>query len=309
MFKNLRNKFALTIITVSTTIIVLSFSLIFVITTDSIHKNRPLPPEGPNYTTEVKEIVDKHVFEDREKIVNTLLINLIVTGLALELIISFFAFLLAEKYIAPVRQAYESQKTFIANASHEIKTPLAAIEANLEAANIKNNHWIENIEYEVKKNSSLNSELLILAKNDLITEKQTAEEVNLKKLIGDSLNKATPRLDNKNLNFKGKKAIVKIQRNDLLQIFEIFLDNAIKYSNKKISVISTEKYIEIINDGQTIEEKELDKIFNRFYQIDKSSDGVGLGLSIASSIAKRNKWKIIPKSTDKTTSFKLIFKS
>ena len=57
------------------------------------------------------------------------------------------------------------------------------------------------------------------------------------------------------------------------------------------------------NDGTLISEKDLAHIFDRFYQADKSAEGVGLGLSIAKTLADRNNWKISAKSTDSETEF------
>lgn len=309
MFKKLRNKFALTIILISSIIISMSLSLVYFLAANSAENRNPFPKNAPDYTKEVRTIIDEHIHGERKEYLSSLSISLLSTGITLEIIIAIVSFILADKYIEPVKNAYEAQKEFIANASHEIKTPIAAIQANLEAADIKNNHWINNVEFETKKIAALNTELLLLAKNDLITQKASQEEVEIKNLIIKNIEKIRPRIENKKLTFTGKSKKIKIAKNDFEQILNILLDNAIKYSDKNISVVLTEKTLEIKNDGKTIKKNELEKIFERFYQTDKSSEGVGLGLSIAKTISDRNNWQLSATSTKSTTTFKLVFKS
>ena len=94
---------------------------------------------------------------------------------------------------------------------------------------------------------------------------------------------------------------------DLTQIVDILLDNAVKYSKSSIVVKITTKEIVITNDGKTIAPDKIKKIFDRFYQTDKTAEGSGLGLAIAKSIADQNNWKLFAKSNKKITSFSLVF--
>ena len=205
-----------------------------------------------------------------------------------------------------MREAYESQKVFIANASHEIKTPLAAISANLEAADIHDNKWISNVENETAKLAALNSELLMLARTDLVTSREATLQ-NISTIVDDTIKSFNPRMQNLNFSEKiVKNEKTKINREDFTQILSILFDNAIKYANKKIQVELNENKFTIKNDGAKISEQDLPKIFDRFYQTDKTAEGVGLGLSIAKSLADRNGWKLTAKS-DKMTEFTLTF--
>ena len=84
------------------------------------------------------------------------------------------------------------------------------------------------------------------------------------------------------------------------------MDNAIKYCDKEIVLKVSEHELMIENDGAKIPREKLEHVFERFYQVDKSMEGVGLGLSIAKVTAERNDWKLVAESDEKTR-FKLSF--
>ena len=314
MFKKLRNKLILINLGITTLVIVVAFTMIYVIFTKTA-ENRPLKmPDMPaNSEIRLEEIPDDwetiinfNVRQEKESAAQNLLITLISSGLAIEIVVALISYFMAEEAIKPVREAYEAQKVFIANASHEIKTPLAAISANLEAADIKGNKWISNIEIETTKLTNLNNELLKLARTDLM-ESGATEELELGALTNRVLDSFEPRLGSKKLvrkiNLSGK---VKINISDFEQILSILMDNAVKYSDKKIVVELDEHSLKISNDGAKIPADKITHVFDRFYQVDKSAEGVGLGLSIAKSMADKNHWKLSAKS-DKMTTFLLVF--
>ncbi len=308
MFKKLRNRLVLINLGITSIVIVVIFTTIYLVATHSANQRPPMPENQINiYTDDFENIIKVTIENEKQAAARDLLIMLIVSGVAIEVIVAFVSYYLAEEAIKPVREAYESQKVFIANASHEIKTPLAAISANLEAADIKGNKWISNVEKETAKLTELNNELLILARTDLVNEARV-EEVDLGKVLNESLKSFEPRMDGikmtKNLNISGK---VKINKNDFLQIFNILMDNAVKYCNKKIRIELDDHNLIISNDGAKIPKKDLEHIFERFYQVDKTADGVGLGLSIAKATAERNGWTLSAASEKGLTSFKLNF--
>ena len=80
-----------------------------------------------------------------------------------------------------------------------------------------------------------------------------------------------------------------------------------KSCNQTIDLKLTTKKLIITNDGATIPANKLPHIFDRFYQVDKSSSGSGLGLAIAASLAKRNNWQLDASSTSQTTTFELKY--
>ena len=308
MFNKLRNKLIWINLGITTIVIVAAFAAIYISAINSA--NRRPPMQENNYTVvsdDFEKMINVTVERERQAAAQDLLIMLIVAGVAIEIIVAIISYFLAEEAIKPVKEAYVAQKVFIANASHEIKTPLAAITANLEAADIKGNRWINNVAVETEKLANLNGELLELARTDLVENVDT-REVNLNTVIAEVLESFESRLFE--IDFKKTISMdsdkVRTNPEDFAQILRILLDNAIKYCDDKIRLKVDGNELVVSNDGAKISEKDLPHVFERFYQVDKSADGVGLGLSIAKSLADRNGWTISAKSS-KMTEFKLVF--
>lgn len=316
MFKKLRNKLIWINLGITSVVIIIVFTTIYLFSTNSA-SNRPPVIQSTTFTRQnsnsgvttedVQQIVIDSLHIEKEAAAKQLLSVLIISGIAIELAVALVSYFLAEQAIRPIREAYESQKIFIANASHEIKTPLAAISANLEAADIHGNKWIANVEREADKLAALNNELLTLARTDLVKESVT-EDVNLKSLARKTIDSFLPRMDgikfSEQISVHGK---VRLSVADFTQIFGILMDNAIKYSEHQITLQLTNHELTIANDGATISESDSAHIFERFYQADKSAEGVGLGLSIAKSLADRNGWSLTASSTNALTTFTLKF--
>lgn len=310
MFRKLRNKLIFINLGITSLVVVIVFTVIYVSSTRIADNRPPMPSDGKlefDFSQDVEDFVEMSITVERQTAARDLLVTLVISGVAIEIMVAFISYFLAEESIKPVREAYEAQKVFIANASHEIKTPLAAIAANLEAADIKNNRWISNVEKETAKLTALNGELLTLARTDLVNT-VNLEEVDLGAVLNREIKTFEPRLNGidfeKNIATSEK---IKINVADLVQIFNILLDNAIKYCDKKISVNLAGRELVVKNDGTMISEKDLAHIFDRFYQADKSAEGVGLGLSIAKALADRNNWKISAKSSSGETEFVVKF--
>ena len=307
MFRKLRNKLIFINLGITSLVVVIVFTVIYISSTRIADNRPPMPNDRrEEFSEDVENFVEKSIAAERQTAARDLLITLIISGVAIEIMVAFISYFLADEAIKPVREAYEAQKVFIANASHEIKTPLAAISANLEAADIKNNRWISNVEKETAKLTILNGELLTLARTDLVNT-VILEEVDLGAALNREIKTFEPRLNRIDFEKKIPSEKIKINVADLLQIFNILLDNAIKYCDKKIRVNLAGRELVVKNDGALISEKDLAHIFDRFYQADKSAEGVGLGLSIAKTLADRNGWKISVKSSDSETEFVVKF--
>lgn len=104
--------------------------------------------------------------------------TLIFGGVAL-VVFFLLAYYLAGRIVAPLEESYERQKQFISDAGHELKTPVAVINANLELLSRKTgeNQWLSNIQYENERMSALITQLLDLARAENITPPMEALEL------------------------------------------------------------------------------------------------------------------------------------
>lgn len=202
--------------------------------------------------------------------------------------------------IKPAEEAFLKQKQFIADASHELKTPIAVIGANIDVleSEIKGNKWLDYIKAENKRMGELVKDLLYLAKNDAGRNEMTFSDFDFSNAVENSVLpfEVVAFEAEKTLEFDIQKEITcNGDEKSLKQVFIILLDNALKNSENgaKITIRAYTEGPRIIykvrNTGSGIKKDELEKIFLRFYRSDSSrvrkTGGSGLGLSIARAIA------------------------
>lgn len=312
MFHKLRNRLVLINTVITTIVLVIAFATIYIVAQNSTAK-RPIPRGGPDFSQHDMSIMEERVRDERRASLNSLLISLMTVGAAVEVAVFLASYCLAEIAIRPVREAYEAQKIFIANASHEIKTPLAAITANLEAASIEDNKWIDNVNNELQLLNRLNQEMLDLARADSAeiagTQKQT---VVVKDVFEEIANSFASKIRQSGIELeiivKPEAERIVLAEGDFRQTITILLDNAIKYGDKEVILEYNKRTVCVANDGTSIPEKQLEHVFERFYQVDKSAEGSGLGLAIAKALAERNKWKLTLESNKTTTQARLLLR-
>ncbi|MBP5752405.1 MAG: HAMP domain-containing histidine kinase [Treponema sp.] len=210
--------------------------------------------------------------------------------------------------VVPVREAFEKQKQFIADASHELKTPIAVISANIEVLQqeIKGNKWLEYIKTENSRMSALVKDMLYLAKNDaghtdfVFVPFNVCNAVACCVLPFESV--AFEQGKKLELNVPKKEIKVRGDEEKIKQSVIILTDNALKNSEKgavvrvTVEEDSSKVLIKVYNTGHGIPAKEIPLIFNRFYRVDSSrartTGGYGLGLAIANTIVTNHKGKI-----------------
>ena len=305
MFRRLRNHLVAFNLCVSTVIIVISFTAIYMVVSNATAERARLASTTELYPSSFLQTLDERMRLEREASLRSLLTTLVVTGILMEAAVAIFSYVWTQEAIRPVKQAYDSQRTFIANASHEIKTPLAAIEANLEAADIQDNRWIDNVRTETRALAALNQDLLTLTRVDSVPAPQP-ETFALRPTVEQVVAPFAPRLQHKILRQDLPDLEITAAKADFTQLLTILLDNAIKYSHRRIWLRYADQTLSVENDGTTIPAADLPHLFERFYQRDKSREGVGLGLAIAQSLAERNHWQLSVTS-DRTTIFRLKF--
>ncbi|MBR1674166.1 MAG: HAMP domain-containing histidine kinase [Eubacterium sp.] len=212
--------------------------------------------------------------------------------------------------VKPVERALKNQKRFIADASHELKTPLAVIISNTDMVmksdqlNDKNKRRLDNISAESARMKQLVQELIDLARGDASEGEVVFEDVDLSSVISDDILSWEPVAYDAGRTLADditEDIHVKGNRDKLKQIADILIDNAIKYSNKgsEITVKLRKKdkraALYVKNAGKALTEEEKVRIFDRFYRADESREstvGYGLGLSIAIQLAELHKGRL-----------------
>ena len=243
--------------------------------------------------------------------------------------ISFFALIIiyivakkvSELIVKPVEETFSKQVQFISDASHELKTPLAVIEANADV--IENEQgkskWLTYIQNEIESMNKLINELLLLAKIENVDSLILKEEFD----ISQEAEMITSMFESMAYE-KQVKIETNIQKNikmigtkeDIEHILSTLIDNAIKHTkeNNKIEVeLKKEKeniIIKVKNEGEPIPKDERNKIFERFYRVDKARNRnekrYGLGLAIAKSIVEKYKGTIEVNCENGITTFKVL---
>lgn len=202
-----------------------------------------------------------------------------------------------------VEKAFDEQKRFVADASHELKTPLTALGGHLNMLRRWGKNDKERLEkslevcvHEVERLQKIVRDMLLLSKTEgEKVDTNTLEHIEVSPIIRDVIEHYSIL----NSNITHQLSIedylqVKIREEDLRQLLVIFIDNAVKYNDKEVIKIDIKAYkcqekmrLCIKDNGIGICEKELQKIRNRFYKVDKSrvnNQSFGLGLSIAENI-------------------------
>lgn len=260
--------------------------------------------------------------------VQTLLTELLKTFILivfLSLVILFLiSIYLTNKSIKPIKEAFEKQKQFITDASHELKTPLTIIKTNTSVLlsntddTIKNQlKWINYINSQTDRMSTLINEMLTLSKLDIEENKLPLSVVDVSSIMENILLMFDAIIYENNIELNTniqKNLFINADKESIKKLFSILIDNAIKYNNENgkinIDLINEKNKVKITikNTGCGIPKEDLDRIFERFYRVDSSRDrktgGYGLGLSIANSIVKQHNGKIYAKSIEnQETSF------
>lgn len=269
---------------------------------------RPRGPQNQPPLIPTQELIDqKHL----------LLSSLIILNLGIIVVSGAGAYYLAGRTLKPIQTMLNQQNQFIADSSHELRTPIATLKAEVESYLMEKRLTHKQARQILNSNlqeldslHNLVNNLLQIAKLENNNQDFQLKKHSIKKILLQSIKKITPLAKERNITIKHKitDRSVLADAPSLSELFIILLDNAIKYSPKNSTtniatrISSNTLSITIKDQGIGISPDELKNIFHRFYRADKSrstTDGHGLGLSIAQKIALKHNASLTAHSNGK----------
>lgn len=223
------------------------------------------------------------------------------------------SYYLAGKSIKPINEMYDKQKQFTADASHEMRTPLSVLKLSCQGVQTDDEsklsefsqETVQMMEEEIDRLTRLTENLMTLARTDsnnlqlnfsqLDLSQMVSKVVQQMRLVAAAKGITIEELVQENITIFG-------DANGLNRLLIILLDNAVKYSPKATTIkvsLNMEHHnilMKITDQGEGISDEDKNKVFDRFYRVDKarsrSMGGLGLGLSLAKAIVTEHKGKI-----------------
>lgn len=237
------------------------------------------------------------------------------------IVFTIISYYLSRWMIKPSEKAIKNQKIFVANISHDLKTPITIIRANADLIEneVKNKKSIKYIQQETEKLNHLVNEMLTLTRIDNTISKENFKSFN----FGDSLFDVV--LPFESIAYeKGIRFNINIDEvtdyfgdeNNIQKLAEILIDNAMSYTARG-GIVDVDAYenskavtLSVTNTGEPISDEKKVEIFDRFYRESKSRERTGnhygLGLSIANTIVKKHNGKITVESKNGKNTFTVI---
>jgi len=286
-----------------------------------------IPPNEASETTNDMEGVTRIVFLDitnSTNILRTLIITLICVGATVLLLLLWISYRFAVRAVRPIEENYNKQKQFIADASHELKTPISVVSANIDAITSSGaetvdsqSEWFGYIKVELARMSRLVNDLLYLAKSENVRKADVMPfnlSADCEKICASMEALFYEKKKILETEIEGNITIV-ADEEKIMQVLHVLLDNAGKYTPEggsiKVKLTRNKNWaiLQVINSGETIPESDLPKIFDRFYRADASrstqTGGSGLGLSIAATIVEQFGGFICAQSSQGLTTFEV----
>lgn len=233
--------------------------------------------------------------------------------------ISFFFVILffSEKLLKPVTESYEKQKQFITDAGHEIKTPLAIIQADVDVLEMEHgsNEWLDGIRSQITRLTSLTSDLIYLSRMEEADTSMPMIEFPFSDVVSETAMAFQGVAQTQNKTFVcNVLPMISYEGNEksIRQLVNILMDNALKYSPEggTISLTVQKQSRQIKLSVYNTTEEPIDKgsikhLFDRFYRADssrsQSKGGYGIGLSVAKAIMQAHNGKISAITKDGTS--------
>lgn len=216
-------------------------------------------------------------------------------------------YLFSDRAIKPMIESYEKQKSFITNASHELKTPLTVMSANMQILEMTTgkNKWIDKTNGQIKKMTKLTNDLVTLSRMDEDRAVHELKKFGFDDLYESIISPYEGLAMQKNYKFQSDidEGIYCVgEKESIYHFITILLDNAMKYTTPAGTITvylrksGGKVSIGVRNSTDAFSPGKHDEILERFYRVDKSRNsktgGSGIGLAIAKAIANVNKGKI-----------------
>ena len=252
---------------------------------------------------------------------NQFLITSLIISSAGYLIVFGIMVIVSKIVVKPFYENMEKQKQFITDASHELKTPLTIMSADIEVLEIENgeNEWLNSIKNQINRLTTMTKNLTLMAKTN---EDKTTYEMNdfdISSKLNEAIDDITTllRTKDKNLVTEIEEGIIIHANEELIrELFMILLENSYKYSLGDV-------FVQLKKDGKNIElefsndaivpDGNLDYLFDRFYRLDSSRNsktgGNGIGLALAKTIVDIHGGVITANGHNKRITFNITFKA
>lgn len=237
-------------------------------------------------------------------------IALLAADLLVVAVVGLAAWILAARTLRPIREAHARQRRFVADASHEMRTPLAAIRASAEGAlagagsEADLRRALATVAGSAERLTRITNDLLLLARSEELPPRRS-EPIDLSVAVAEVVEAfaaAHPELPPARLVL-GSDLRVTADPTEIGRIVANLLDNAFRYGRgltgapPRITTGSAERdsFVEVSDDGPGIAAADLERILEPFYRVSAHAgipDGTGLGLAIADSLARRNRGRL-----------------
>ncbi len=252
--------------------------------------------------------------------------NTVFIGLIALVMIIISSIFLTQRALIPVARAWNKQRRFISDASHELRTPVAIIKTNMEVVGENDKatigeqrKWVDNVIAETERMANLIENLLFLSKKDLTKKEKLVSETEMNSEVEKAADKLEAIAAKKGLAIKTDCQNVKVHvpAIEINRLAVILIENAIKYTDTGTIEVKTytedgNSILQVKDSGKGMGKNDLSKIFERFFRIDSARSrkigGYGLGLSIAKSICDSYNGEISVQSEPGEGSvFKVVF--